>query len=81
MNHCNAFAACEEMRRDNISLYGEKRESVVCPKPRRLGPLNTGFCDPTRPLRWQLGHPTEMCESKAGTDLLDIILPKVLALF
>lgn len=76
MNHCNAFASCEEIRRENLSVFGERRESVVCPKPRRLELHNPGFYDPVWPLRWQLGHPTEMCESKAGTDVLDIILLK-----
>ncbi|XP_052187457.1 uncharacterized protein LOC127798150 [Diospyros lotus] len=49
------------------------RETVVCPKPRRLGLLS----DPVRPLRWHLtSHQPELYESEAGTDLLDIILPK-----
>ncbi|GFZ16094.1 hypothetical protein Acr_25g0005030 [Actinidia rufa] len=81
MNPCavqqqNAFAACEEMRSSvSVSVY-DRRETVVCPKPRRLGLLNPTVTDPIRPLRWQLSYPTELCESKAGTDLLDILLPK-----
>ncbi|CAL5399649.1 unnamed protein product [Camellia sinensis] len=77
MNHCavqqkNAFAACEEMR-SSVSVCfstSDRRETVVCPKPRRLA------LDPIRSLRWHVSHQQELCESKAGTDLLDIILPK-----
>ncbi|KAF3974811.1 hypothetical protein ACB098_08G014700 [Castanea mollissima] len=74
MNHCaiqqNAFSTREEIR-SSVSV-------PICPKPRRLGLLNpTTFNDyPVRSLRWQLSHQTELCDSKAGTDLLDIILTK-----
>ncbi|KAL6969860.1 hypothetical protein U1Q18_043111 [Sarracenia purpurea var. burkii] len=78
----NAFAACEEMRSSvpvsvlvSVSI-SDRRETVVCPKPRRLGLLNTGVNEPIRALRWHGSHHPEPCESKAGTDLLDIILPK-----
>ncbi|PSS13431.1 L-rhamnose mutarotase [Actinidia chinensis var. chinensis] len=63
MNH--AFAACDEMR-----------SSFFCPKPRRLAVLNAGDSDPIWPLRGHASHHSERCESKAGTDHLDIILPK-----
>ena len=59
MNHYavqqqNAFAACDEMRSSvSVSVY-DRRETVVCPKPRRLGLLNPSVTDPVRPLRWQL---------------------------
>jgi len=71
MNHCaiqqNAFAGREEMR----------REHVICPKPRRLGLLNATVNDhPIRSLRWHLSHQAELCDSKAGIDLLDLILTK-----
>lgn len=53
MNHFpvqqSAFAACEEMR----SSISDKRDAVVCPKPRRLG-LNAVVNDPIRPLRWHI---------------------------
>ncbi|GMP83310.1 hypothetical protein CsSME_00037271 [Camellia sinensis var. sinensis] len=81
MNHCavqqqNAFAACEEMRSSvSVSIY-DRRETVVCPKPRRLGLLNTGLNDQFRPLRWHMSYQSELCESKAGTELLDTILTK-----
>ncbi|CAL1392718.1 unnamed protein product [Linum trigynum] len=56
----------------------ERREAaVVCPKPRRLGLFaDTANDHPLRSLRWQLGHQAEICDSKAGNDLLDIILAK-----
>ncbi|XP_059655510.1 uncharacterized protein LOC132302616 [Cornus florida] len=70
MNHCaiqqNAFVDCEGM------MVG----SVVCPKPRRLGLLNTAMNDFNRPLRWHMSYQTDLCDSKAGTDLLDIIFAK-----
>ncbi|XVF44165.1 hypothetical protein PTKIN_Ptkin02bG0098800 [Pterospermum kingtungense] len=55
----------------------DRRETMVCPKPRRLGLLNNSFNDhPVRSLRWQLSHQAELCDSKAGSDLLDMILTK-----
>ncbi|XP_010263832.1 PREDICTED: uncharacterized protein LOC104601984 isoform X2 [Nelumbo nucifera] len=77
MNHCgfqqNAFAACDE-RRSSFSI-SERKDLVVCPKPRRLGLLNHAINDSIRPLRWHFSQP-DFCESKAGTELLDIILTK-----
>ncbi|KAG5521537.1 hypothetical protein RHGRI_033939 [Rhododendron griersonianum] len=73
MNH--ALAACEEMR--SYVAVSDRREAVVCPKPRRIGLLNVGVNDPIiRPLRWYVSHHPEIFESRAGTDLLDLILPK-----
>ncbi|KAK8993241.1 hypothetical protein V6N11_033344 [Hibiscus sabdariffa] len=58
-------------------MVSDRREAVVCPKPRRLGLLNTFFNDhPVRSLRWQISHQTELCDSKAGSDILDMILTK-----
>lgn len=78
MNHCafqqNAFAACEEMR-SAVSI-SDGKDPVVCPKPRRLGLLNHAVNDPIRPFRWHFNHQAEMCDSKAGAELLDIILTK-----
>ncbi|XXG83778.1 hypothetical protein AAC387_Pa10g1459 [Persea americana] len=78
MHHCvvpqNAFPACEEMR--NTVSISDRRDTVVCPKPRRLGLLGNGFNDPIRPLRWHLSHQPESTDSKAGMELLDIILTK-----
>ncbi|XP_024026109.1 uncharacterized protein LOC21397777 [Morus notabilis] len=65
----SGFSVCEEIRSGS---------SVVCPKPRRLGLLNAAVHDhhPIRSLRWHLNHQSELCDSKAGTDLLDAILTK-----
>lgn len=54
----------------------ERKDSVVCPKPRRVGLINTTFNDPSRPLRWQLGNQAELSDARAGSELLDIILSK-----
>ncbi len=82
MNRCayqqNALgvAGYGEMRRGDsvsVSISG----GVVCPKPRRLGLLNPCFNDPIRPPRWHSnGQQTEVYDSKAGTELLDMILTK-----
>ncbi|XP_009356814.1 uncharacterized protein LOC103947614 [Pyrus x bretschneideri] len=74
MNHCaiqqgNALSACDDMRACS-------RDSVVCPKPRRFGLLSVTHNDPVRSLRWHLGHQAELYDSKAGSDILDILLPK-----
>ncbi|CAA0825609.1 Unknown protein [Striga hermonthica] len=56
----------------------DKRETVVCPKPRRLS-LAHAALDPSlaRPLRRQMSHQKEFdCDSRAGNELLDIILAK-----
>ncbi|KAE8692780.1 hypothetical protein F3Y22_tig00110831pilonHSYRG00756 [Hibiscus syriacus] len=58
-------------------MVTDRRETMVCPKPRRLGLLNTSFNDhPIRSLRWQISHQTELCDSKAGSGILDMILTK-----
>ncbi|XP_027773029.1 uncharacterized protein LOC107020874 isoform X1 [Solanum pennellii] len=80
MNHCaiqqGAFAACEDMW-SSVSSISDKKDAVVCPKPRRLGLLNATITEPIRPLRWHVSHQQELCDSRAGADLLDIILAKV----
>lgn len=57
-------------------VYEEERSfcSVVCPKPRRLGLLNPAINDHIRHLRWPANHHSEIGDSKAGTELLDMIL-------
>lgn len=56
----------------------ETDNSVVCPKPRRLGLSDPYVHDHHfRPsLRWPIIHQTEIGDSKAGAELLDIILTK-----
>ncbi|KAM7267280.1 hypothetical protein ACFE04_009446 [Oxalis oulophora] len=64
-------AACEER---------EKIESMICPKPRRLGNSNfnpsAAFHEPIRPQRLSLNRQTDMGDSNAGAELLDMILAK-----
>ncbi|EOA38616.1 hypothetical protein CARUB_v10010468mg [Capsella rubella] len=72
MNSCgvqqNAF---EEMRRN--AAVNDRRDAVICPKPRRVGVLNHHS---SRSLRWQLNHQMELCESNSGSEILDFILAK-----
>lgn len=52
-------------------------DSVVCPKPRRVGLFNSSAHDHTRTFRWPTNcYQTEMAESNAGAELLDIFLTK-----
>lgn len=111
----NAMSGCEEVKRNSISV-SDRMDSLVCPKPRRLGVASPSINDHFRSLRYHVRYPrfirftervgkrnyieftvmltigsffffflfdinshqTEICESKAGTELLDIILSKVL---
>ncbi|KAI4352224.1 hypothetical protein L6164_006497 [Bauhinia variegata] len=63
----NAFSSREEMRG---SVY---QDSVICPKPRHVGILSNV---PARPLRFHLSQQAEGSDSKAGAELLDLILMK-----
>lgn len=81
MSNCviqNASTTWEEMRSSvNVSVsISDKRDSVVCPKPRRLGLINSFVNEPIRPVRWSISHQSDFCESKAGNELLDIILSR-----
>ncbi|CAI9768078.1 unnamed protein product [Fraxinus pennsylvanica] len=91
MNRCaiqqKSFASCEEMRGGDcrsVSICVDKKETVICPKPRRVGlihatkPITTTTHNdpPVRSLRWHFSHQQEVCDSKAGNELLDIILSK-----
>ncbi|CAK7349723.1 unnamed protein product [Dovyalis caffra] len=62
---------CEERERRMMVV-----ESVVCPKPRRLGLLNPALNEQIRPLRLPVNNHAEMTDSKAGAELLDIFLTK-----
>lgn len=54
-----------------------RKDTVVCPKPRRVGVRTTpSINDPSRPLRWHFGHHSELSDSRAGSELLDIVLSK-----
>ncbi|XP_065880703.1 uncharacterized protein [Euphorbia lathyris] len=76
--HTSSFSTRDEIRTSVSVPMSDWRDSVVCPKPRRLGGLNAAVNDfPLRSLRWHLSHQAEICDSKAaGTDFLDIILTK-----
>ncbi|PQQ09004.1 uncharacterized protein Pyn_14789 [Prunus yedoensis var. nudiflora] len=78
MNHFNvqhqnaSFMGCEDIR--GSAFISDTKDPVVCPKPRRVGILSNS---PIRPLRWQMSsHQSEFCDSKAGAELLDLILRK-----
>ncbi|KAF5193210.1 Metallocarboxypeptidase [Thalictrum thalictroides] len=63
--------------KNSVSISSDrKQDCVVCPKPRRLGILNHSMNDPIRTLRWQLSLQTEVNDSKAGNELMEIILSK-----
>ncbi|KAK1367869.1 hypothetical protein POM88_033961 [Heracleum sosnowskyi] len=55
-----------------------KRDNLVCPKPRCLGLINTSFNEPICPIRWQMSssNQSDFSDSKAGSELLDIILSR-----
>ncbi|KAM7271430.1 hypothetical protein ACFE04_030644 [Oxalis oulophora] len=72
MNHCIMH---EDIRSPTVNVT--VNSSVICPKPRRLGVLNTTVNDHSvRSLRWQLSHQADFVESKPGSDFFDIILSK-----
>ncbi|KAK8595722.1 hypothetical protein V6N13_000415 [Hibiscus sabdariffa] len=73
MNKCNlqrnaAVLSYEEMRGSiSISDHRNGGGAVVCPKPRRIRVLT---------LRLHKSHQSEVSDSKAGAELLDIILDR-----
>ncbi|KAK4793726.1 hypothetical protein SAY86_024161 [Trapa natans] len=68
MNHCSL---------QKNALEETRREAMVCPKPRRLGLLTSAVSDYSmRPLWWHLSNQAELHDSRAGADVLDIILTK-----
>ncbi|KAK9705076.1 hypothetical protein RND81_07G032200 [Saponaria officinalis] len=75
-NYCaiqqNGVASSSKSR----NSMGDCRSAVVCPKPRRVGLLNSSVSDSSRPLRWHLGHQVDVSDARAGSELLDIILSK-----
>ncbi|GAB4828841.1 hypothetical protein Ancab_018501 [Ancistrocladus abbreviatus] len=87
MNHCaiqqNGITSSHEEIRNSVSsvtgsfsIMSDRKDCVVCPKPRRIGFLNGTMNDPSRHLRLHLSHQAELADSKAGMELLDIILTK-----
>ncbi|CAH2037940.1 unnamed protein product [Thlaspi arvense] len=69
MNSCG-IQQSSEMKRN--SLVSDRRDAVVCPKPRRVGVIN----HLARSLRWQVSHQMELCDSNSGSEILDLILAK-----
>lgn len=69
MNYC-------AIQRNGVASCADRKESVVCPRPRRPARLNTSFNDPSKHLRWHLGHQAELSDARPGSELLDIILSK-----
>ncbi|KAE8726068.1 hypothetical protein F3Y22_tig00007895pilonHSYRG00127 [Hibiscus syriacus] len=76
----NAIGISREEMRSSIPMsvmVTDRGETMVCPKPRRLGLLKTSFNGhPVRSPRWQLSDQGEFCDSKPGNDVLDMILTK-----
>ncbi|CAK9138320.1 unnamed protein product [Ilex paraguariensis] len=76
MNRCGSrqkvLGVCREMRGQTICAS----DGVICPKPRRLGALNPSINDQIRQSRWHINYLSEAYDSKAGPEVLDIILPK-----
>ncbi|KAF3788853.1 hypothetical protein EJ110_NYTH20202 [Nymphaea thermarum] len=64
--------------RTPLSVQERTRAPLFCPKPRRLAVVNhAAVGDAVRPFRRHLSsHPTEPTDSKAGSELLDIIFAK-----
>lgn len=80
MNHCgiqqSTVVGLEEVK-SSVSLISEGRVALVCPKPRRLGQLNTAVNNTVRPSRWHFSNQHEGSDTKAVADILeDIILTK-----
>ncbi|OIW05510.1 hypothetical protein TanjilG_27640 [Lupinus angustifolius] len=67
----NAFGACEGMK-GSLPITNQNGP-VICPKPCRVGVLTNMSI---RPLRWHFSQQVEESDSKAGAELLDIILKK-----
>ncbi|GAB4827875.1 hypothetical protein Ancab_034759 [Ancistrocladus abbreviatus] len=84
MNRCDIqqntglFGGCQEVGGSvsvSVSIsIPDRKGPVVCPKPRRLGFFAS---NPTMSLRWlRRNPPAELCDSKEGPELLDLILMK-----
>ncbi|XP_059670580.1 uncharacterized protein LOC132316088 [Cornus florida] len=67
----NTFVGANEGIRGSVYI-SDRKDPVVYPKPRRLGLV---INNPVRPLRCQISQ-AEVFDSKAGAELLDLILKK-----
>ncbi|ESQ35479.1 hypothetical protein EUTSA_v10008925mg [Eutrema salsugineum] len=70
MNSCGVQQNAEMKR---SSVVSDRRDTVLCPKPRRVGVHSHHLA---RSLRWQVSHQMEFCESNSGSEILDFILAK-----
>ncbi|KAF3587844.1 hypothetical protein F2Q69_00032547 [Brassica cretica] len=79
MSHCNLKQNAFESRGGVVPVSCDpvSSSSVVCPKPRRVGILSSNVLRPFRLLHSSQSGAADVCDSKAGADLLDIILRKV----
>ncbi|WCJ25374.1 hypothetical protein M5689_007262 [Euphorbia peplus] len=77
MNHFNLQKNAVVTSRDETTVglvsICDPKGPVVCPKPRRVVNLAN---NPIRPMRWHMGYQAEFSDSKAGAELLDLILMK-----
>ncbi|KAL9256621.1 hypothetical protein AKJ16_DCAP07702 [Drosera capensis] len=84
MNHCaiqqNAVVSAEERRTATVlfgGASGVRKQCVVCPKPRRFAIATTAMDHHARPRsNYRSNQAAEIPDSKAGGELLDIILSK-----
>ncbi|KAL7209576.1 hypothetical protein ACSBR1_031182 [Camellia fascicularis] len=79
MNNCD-FQHSNAFMSPNQEIIGsvfvpDWKGSVVCPIPRRVALLTN---NPMRSLRCHVSHQAEVFDSKAGAELLDIILKKAI---
>ncbi|KAJ8758513.1 hypothetical protein K2173_000234 [Erythroxylum novogranatense] len=75
MQHCVFPVSIHEEMHGSVSIpLSERMDPIVCPKPRRFGVLHTADnSHPVRFFRFHLSHQAELCDFKAGNDLLDVI--------
>ncbi|KAF2580785.1 hypothetical protein F2Q68_00000544 [Brassica cretica] len=73
MNHCNFQQNAAFMSREETMGF-DRNDLVVCPKPRRVGLLANNLILPFKLHMSQAT--TDLCDSKAGAELLDIIRRK-----
>ncbi|CAJ1936896.1 unnamed protein product [Sphenostylis stenocarpa] len=74
----NSYSYCRYQEKNSLTSCEEMRmETVICPKPRRLGLINhSSIITHIRPLRHPISCQSEVEDSGVGAELLDIILPK-----
>ncbi|KAL9248721.1 hypothetical protein AKJ16_DCAP07036 [Drosera capensis] len=84
MNHCaiqqNAVVSAEDRRSSTVlfgGATGVRKQCVVCPKPRRFAIATTVMDHHARPRpNYRSYQAADVPDSKAGSELLDIVLSK-----